>query len=120
MKTIKIRNIPPAVARTIRERASRESISTNRAVISFLEEATRTKRPRVAAPAHHDLDALAGTWSREESVEFERALRAQRTVDPRAAGCFPAQGRLTESDAAALAIEAQNWARRAAKRPAKK
>jgi hypothetical protein len=119
MKTIKIRNIPPAVARTIRERASRESISTNRAVISFLQEATRTKRPRVAAP-HQDLDDLAGTWSREESVEFERALRAQRTVDPKAAGRSPAQGRLTESVAAALAIEAQNWARRAAKRPAKK
>jgi plasmid stability protein len=82
MKAITVRNLPPAVARTIRERASREGISTNRAVISLLEEATGRKRPRGSASLHHDLDALAGTWSREESVELERALREQRTIDP--------------------------------------
>ena len=82
MKAITVRNLPPAVARSIRERASREGISTNKAVISLLEEATGRKRPRAAAPLHHDLDAFAGTWSREESVEFERALREQRTIDP--------------------------------------
>ncbi|MGA7741542.1 MAG: hypothetical protein ABSF35_05450 [Polyangia bacterium] len=82
MKAITVRNLPPAVARTIRERASKEGISTNRAVISLLEEATGRKRPRVVAPLHHELDVLAGAWSREESLEFERALHAQRTVDP--------------------------------------
>jgi plasmid stability protein len=82
MKAITVRNLPPAVARTIRERASREGISTNRAVISLLEEATGRKRPRVAAPLHHELDVLAGAWSREESLEFGRALREQRTIDP--------------------------------------
>jgi plasmid stability protein len=82
MKAITVRNLPPAVARTIRERASREGISTNKAVISLLEEATGRKRLRAATPLHRELDALAGTWSREESVEFERALREQRTIDP--------------------------------------
>lgn len=82
MKAITVRNLPPAVARTIRERASREGISANRAVISLLEEATGKKRPRGAAPVHHEFDALAGSWNREESVEFERALRAQRGIDP--------------------------------------
>ena len=82
MKAITVRNLPPAVARTVRERALREGTSTNKAVISLLEEATGRKRPRAAAPAHHDLDALAGAWSRKESVEFERALRGQRTIDP--------------------------------------
>jgi plasmid stability protein len=82
MKAITVRNLPPAVARTIRERASREGISTNKAVISLLEEATGRKRPRGAAHVHHELDALAGAWSREESLEFERALREQRTIDP--------------------------------------
>ena len=82
MKAITVRNLPVAVARTIRERSSREGISSNKAIISLLEEATGKKRPRAAAPLHHELDALAGTWSREESVEFERALREQRTIDP--------------------------------------
>jgi plasmid stability protein len=82
MKAITVRNLPPTVARTIRERASREGTSTNKAIISLLEEATGRKRPRSAAPVHHELDALAGAWSREEAAEFERALREQRTIDP--------------------------------------
>jgi plasmid stability protein len=82
MKAITVRNLPPTVARTIRERASKEGISTNKAVISLLEEATGRKRPRSAAPVHRELDALAGAWSREESADFERALREQRTIDP--------------------------------------
>ena len=82
MKAITVRNLPPAVARTIRERASSESISTNKAVISLLEEAGGRKRPRASTPVHHELDALAGTWSRQESLEFERALLEQRTIDP--------------------------------------
>jgi plasmid stability protein len=82
MKAITVRNLPPTVARTIRERASREGISTNKAIISLLEEATGRKRPRSAAPVHHELDALAGAWSRQESLEFERALLEQRTIDP--------------------------------------
>jgi plasmid stability protein len=82
MKAITVRNLPPTVARSIRERASREGISTNKAIISLLEEATGRKRPRAAAPVHRELDALAGAWSCEESAEFERALREQRTIDP--------------------------------------
>jgi plasmid stability protein len=82
MKAITVRNLPPTVARTIRERASREGTSTNKAIISLLEEATGRKRPRSAAPVHHELDALAGTWSRQESLEFERVLLEQRTIDP--------------------------------------
>lgn len=81
MRAITVRKLPPTVARTIRERASREGISTNKAVISLLEEATGRKRPRRAAPVHRELDALAGAWSREESAEFERALRGQRAID---------------------------------------
>ena len=82
MKAITVRNLPPAVVRTIRERASREGISTNKAVISLLEQATGKKRPQAVAPLHHELDALAGAWSRKESVELERALREQRPIEP--------------------------------------
>jgi hypothetical protein len=30
---------------------------------------------------HHDLDALAGVWSRAEADEFDRLLKAQRAID---------------------------------------
>jgi plasmid stability protein len=83
MTAITVRNLPPAVARAIRERAVSDGASMSRAVISLLGEATGRRPPRRAAAAQHDLDALAGSWSGRESVAFERALREQRTIDPR-------------------------------------
>jgi plasmid stability protein len=82
MKAVSVRNLPPAVSRAIRERASRDRMSASRAVIALLEEATGRKRPHSAARVHTDLDHLAGVWSREEAARFERCLAAQRTIDP--------------------------------------
>jgi hypothetical protein len=82
MKTISVRNLPPTVARVIRERAVRDRVSTNRAVVALLEEATGRKPPRAAARLHTDLDDLAGAWSRDEAAAFDRALAEQRAIDP--------------------------------------
>jgi hypothetical protein len=32
-------------------------------------------------PRHHDLDALAGTWSAEDLREFEEAIEPLTTID---------------------------------------
>ena len=37
---------------------------------------------RRAGERHHDLDALAGTWTEEDWAEFERALAEQRRIEP--------------------------------------
>lgn len=81
MKAISVRNPPPAVARVIRERASRDRVSASRAVITLLEEATGRKKPRSAQRLHDDLDHLAGAWNREEAARFERSLKEQRSID---------------------------------------
>jgi hypothetical protein len=31
---------------------------------------------------YHDLDHLAGTWSKEEAEAFEKLIAEQRTIDP--------------------------------------
>lgn len=82
MKTITVRNIPPEVAKLIRERARRKRLSANRAVLDLLLEraGSQTVRPE---QLHHDLDELAGAWSRREATEFEKELSAQRTMDAR-------------------------------------
>ncbi len=81
MSAITLRNLPPAVARAIREKAKKERTSLNRAVISLLEEATglTSRRKEVL---HHDLDRFAGCWTKEEYDEFMGALREQRQIDP--------------------------------------
>jgi hypothetical protein len=80
VNAITVRNLPPAVAKAVREKARREKLSLNKAIVKLLEEATGAG-PR-ARTLHHDLDHLAGTWSEAEYQEFMEALREQRQVDP--------------------------------------
>lgn len=80
MKAITVRNIPPGVAKAVREKARKEGLSLNRAVVSLLEEAAGVT-PRGKPAVHHDLDHLAGTWSQAEYDEFMASLRDQRQID---------------------------------------
>jgi hypothetical protein len=82
MGAITVRNLPPELARAIRQKAKQERTSLNRTVISLLEEATGLGRPAKKVVLHHDLDHLFGCWSKEEYEEFNEALREQRQIDP--------------------------------------
>ncbi len=79
MKTITLRKIPPEVASVIRRTADSRGISINKAVVSLLEEKLGTKDKK--RTLHHDLDHLAGSWTKEETRAFEKALARQRAVD---------------------------------------
>jgi hypothetical protein len=84
-RTITIRNLPADLETRIEAMAREEGASLAQTVIRLLMRATGLRPPerRDGKPAsHHDLDALAGTWSAEEAAEFERALAAQRSIDP--------------------------------------
>ena len=82
MSAITVRNLPPELARVIRQKAKKEKTSLNRAVISLLEEATGLGKSAKADVVHHDLDHLAGVWSREEYEEIMEAVREQRQIEP--------------------------------------
>ena len=43
-----------------------------------MSDTAREKKKKVL---HHDLDHLAGLWSREESAAFDKYLGIQRKVD---------------------------------------
>ena len=81
MNAITLRNIPREIQEAIRRRATDEGLSFNKTVLRMLEEALGLRRGRVDA-LHHDLDHLAGTWSREQADEFDAALAEQRRIDP--------------------------------------
>jgi len=83
MKAITLRNLPPELARTIRQKAEEQGTSINKAVIKLLAEGTGVRdKKKGKKRLHNDLDALAGAWTKEEAVEFDKALAAQRTIDP--------------------------------------
>jgi hypothetical protein len=70
------------VAKAVKEKARKERLSLNKAIVRLLEEATGRAEPKRKKTLHHDLDHLAGSWSQAEYRQFIEALREQRQVDP--------------------------------------
>lgn len=81
-KQITIRGFSPEVEKAVRRESSKKGVSLNKAVVSLLNKAVgagegKTQKRRV----HHDLDHLAGAWSKDEARLFERHLKKQRQID---------------------------------------
>ena len=82
MKAITLRNLPPELAKTIRQKAEQQGTSINKAVINLLEEGTGIRDKKNGKKSlHHDLDSLAGSWTKEEAEEFDKSLASQRAID---------------------------------------
>jgi hypothetical protein len=80
MKAVTLRNLPPELDRTIRERAKKKGVSVNKVVIGLLQDHLGESE-RKTVRQYHDLDELAGSWSKEEAEAFEQALAKLRGVD---------------------------------------
>jgi hypothetical protein len=81
VKALTVRNLPPEVAKAVKERARKEKLSLNKAVVRLLEEATGAEKGERRA-VHHDLDRFFGTWTKEEADAFDEAMREHRKIDP--------------------------------------
>ena len=82
MKQITIRSIPDEVKKTVQKEAAQKGVSLNKAIISLLERAVGGKQPEKRKRVlYHDLDHLAGTWSREEAKEFRKTMRMFEKID---------------------------------------
>lgn len=81
MNAITVRKLPPAVAKAVKEKARKEKLSLNKAIVRLLEEATGAGKG-TRKVVHHDLDGFFGTWSKKEADAFDEALREQRQIDP--------------------------------------
>jgi len=82
MKAVTLRNLPSEVAHTVQQRAKQKKISLNKAVIELLEESAGGRAKKKAPVRYHDLDHLAGTWTKEEAAAFDKLITEQRTIDP--------------------------------------
>lgn len=70
MSQITIRNLPHRLESLIRERSRREGTSLNVTITRMLSEAAGFE-PN--SRRYRDLSSLAGTWSVEETAEFEES-----------------------------------------------
>jgi hypothetical protein len=81
MNAITVRNLPPDVAKAVKEKARKDKLSLNKAIVRLLEEATGAAKGKKRA-VHHDLDRFFGTWTKKEADAFDKSLEEQRQIDP--------------------------------------
>ena len=81
MNAVTVRNLPPGVAKAVKEKARKEKLSLNKAIVRLLEEATGVEKGKKKV-VHHDLDRFFGTWTKEEADAFDEAMRQHRQIDP--------------------------------------
>jgi len=80
MKTITVRGIDPGLDRAIKSRAKQNSLSVNQWVLQALKRVTGMGKGPVFKK-HHDLDALAGGWSKEEVRAFQKNTKIFERID---------------------------------------
>ena len=82
MNQLTIRGFDDELAHRIRQLASREGISLNRAVLKLLRRgAGLGERKGGSDTVGSSLDHLIGTWTHQEAVEMERALEDLSYID---------------------------------------
>ena len=82
MNQVTIRNLDDELADRIRQVASREGISLNRAALRLLHRgADLEERDDCTDIAGYSLDHLIGTWTAEEFVQMNRALEDFSRID---------------------------------------
>ncbi|MCE5254047.1 MAG: antitoxin [Actinomycetia bacterium] len=73
-----LRGIDPELRSALETEAARLGLSLNALVLRLLRDSLGLTKP---AGLHHDLDSLAGVWSREQAEEFAEAVRHFEKID---------------------------------------
>jgi len=76
-ETISIENWDKATIAWIEKEAKRRGVSIEAVVLELIRQAISSAEPA----EYHDLDALAGTWSKEQADEFLSAIADFQQVD---------------------------------------
>jgi hypothetical protein len=80
MKTLTIRGIDPELDRAIKSRASQNNLSANQWILLSLKQVTGIGKEPVFKK-HHDLDVLAGGWSKGETRAFQKNTEIFERID---------------------------------------
>ena len=80
MKTLTIRGIDPELYLAIKSCAKQNNLSMNQWVLQALKNVTEmSKRP--AFKKYHDLDTLAGGWSKKETAAFRKNTKVFEKIN---------------------------------------
>ncbi len=80
MNTLTLRGIKPDLAEQLRRRAANQGKSLNRCIVELVEESVLGNASGKTR-AHHDLDHLFGSLSKEDARHIKDAVADSRTLD---------------------------------------
>lgn len=83
MTNLSIRGLDAKALAELKARAAREDASVNTLVLHLIEQGLGHRRAKPTLRRHDDLDALAGSWRKNEGADFERATAPFSKVDPK-------------------------------------
>lgn len=75
-----LRNISPKVMLLLKKKATKQKISLNSLILQLLEEGLDIIQPSEKI-IFHDLDSLAGTWTKEDAQEFFEHTKSFEKID---------------------------------------
>jgi len=82
LKQFTLRGIDATLEARLRSKAKTQGQSLNQTALTLLKNALGLlPTHRTPSHAYHDLDPLAGTWTKDEFQSFQQELKRARTVD---------------------------------------
>jgi hypothetical protein len=78
-KVVTLRGIDPGLRSALDAEAERLGVSLNSMILQILRRSLALDSD---APLAHDLDGLAGSWSKQEAEEFAAAVKGFEELDP--------------------------------------
>jgi len=75
MPNFNLRNITPKTMAKLKKEAEKQKISVNSLILQIVEQGLGNIIPRKKS-LFHDLDHLAGTWSKEDESEFNKNIES--------------------------------------------
>ena len=81
MTNLSIRGLDDKALAALKKRAAKEDSSVNALVLRLIGQGLGLRRAKPALHRHDDLDALAGSWRKNDAIEFERATAPFGKVD---------------------------------------
>lgn len=83
MPNLSVRGLDEQALAALKARAEKESASVNSLVLRLIDQGLGRKRGKLTYQRHDDLDALAGSWRKDEAAQFERATAPFAKIDPK-------------------------------------
>ncbi len=80
MNALTLRGIDGELEQILRAKAEKSGASMNATILQILTDVFKITKKRYCTE-HHDLDHLAGTWSKQDKLSFDKNVEAFSSVD---------------------------------------